>query len=162
MSEPTYRDAWAALVNFTQSFAAPMLAIVPVLEKAKDAEEYLATLQPQIDAKLGELEAANLALVQAKADRESVLNAIEHDRMVKQDDANRHLEAYRQKIQAEIDGLSAARLQEMAQNQVELANLKIQIEDRLQVQRDLDAAIQTKRQIVADLTGTILRASHVE
>lgn len=162
MSEPTYRDAWNALVGFTQSFAAPLLAIVPILEKAKDAEEYLATLQPQIDAKLGELEAANLALVQAKADRESVMNAIEHDRMVKQDDANRHLEAYRQKIQAEIDGLSAARLQEMAQSQVELANLKIQIEDRLQVQRDLDAAIQTKRQIVADLTGTILRASHVE
>lgn len=162
MSESTYKDAWAALVGFTQSFAAPLLAIVPILEKAKDAEEYLATLQPQIDAAKGELAAAELALVQAKADRNAIIEAIEHDRTVQQEDANRQLAAYRQKIQVEIDALSESRLQAIAQGQADLTTLQRQIEDRTQLQRDLDAAIQTKRQIVADLTGTILRASHVE
>ena len=110
--------------------------------------------------KLGELEAAKLALVQATADRTAILDAIEHDRTVKQEDANRQLDAYRQKVQVEIDALSEQRVQAAAQAQADLRTLDAQIEDRTQVQRELDAAIQQKRQVVADLTGTIQRASH--
>lgn len=159
MSDTPYREAWASLVNFTQSFAAPMLALLPILEQAKDAEAFIATLQPQIDEKQAELAAAEKAVEQAKADRQAVLDSIEHDRVVKQTDANQQLDAYRLKIQAAIDQLTADREQAQAQTTADLLTLAHQIEERTQIQRDLDAAIQQKRLVLAALTGTIQRGS---
>ena len=155
MSESTYREAWATLTNFAQSFAAPIVAILPVLEKVKDAEDRLAVMQPLLADQEARLAEVQQAVVQAQADRQAVLDSIEHDRTVKQDDANRQLAAYRDKIQAIIDDLSAQREQALAQR-----TLQQQIDARTQEQRDLDAAIQQKRVIVAELTGTIQRASH--
>lgn len=160
MSDTPYREAWASLVNFTQGFAAPMLALLPILEQAKDAEAFITTLQPQIDEKQAELAAAEKAVEQAKADRQAVLDSIEHDRVVKQTDANQQLDAYRLKIQAAIDQLTADREQAQAHTSAELLTLAQQIEERTQIQRDLDAAIQQKRLVLADLTGAIQRASN--
>lgn len=160
MSESTYREAWATLTNFAQSFAAPIVAILPVLEKVKDAEDRLAVMQPLLADQEARLAEVQQAVVQAQADRQAVLDSIEHDRTVKQDDANRQLAAYRDKIQAIIDDLSAQREQALAQNESALRTLQQQIDARTQEQRDLDAAIQQKRVIVAELTGTIQRASH--
>lgn len=160
MSDSTYRDAWATLTNFAQSFAAPIVAILPVLEKVKDAEDRLAVMQPLLADQEARLAEVQQAVVQAQADRQAVLDSIEHDRTVKQDDADRHLAAYREKVQADIDAISAQREQARAQADAALLTLQQQIEARTQEQRELDAAIQQKRLVVAELTGTIQRASH--
>lgn len=160
MSDSTYRDAWATLTNFAQSFAAPIVAILPVLEKVKDAEDRLAVMQPLLADQEARLAEVQQAVVQAQADRQAVLDSIEHDRTVKQDDADRQLAAYRDKIQVLIDELSARREQAETHTEAALLTLQQQIDARTQEQRELDAAIQQKRVIVAELTGTIQRASH--
>lgn len=158
MSDTPYREAWAALHNFAQSFAAPIVAIVPVLEQAKNAEEYIATLQPQIDEKMAELDAAILTLAQAKTDRETVLESIEHDRAVKQDDANRQLDAYRVTVAQQLDELAASVVAARAQTESELAMLRDQREERLNEQRELDAVIRQKRALLAELSGQVAKA----
>lgn len=157
MSDTPYREAWAALHNFAQSFAAPLVAIVPVLEQAKNAEEYIATLQPQIDDMRAELDVATLALTQAKADRETVLESIERDRAAKQNEANEQLEARRVIVAQQLDALNASVVSAREQTESELAMFRDQREERLNEQRELDAVIRQKRALLAELCGKVAK-----
>lgn len=160
MSEFTYREGCAALKAFVQNFAAPLVAIIPILEKITEAEDALQQLTTQIVDQQAVLNDAQLALHQAHADRQAVLTSIEHERQVQVEDVNRHVAAYRAKVQAEIDQLSGQLHTAQQQTALNLRVLEEQLAVRVQEQRDLDALLHTKQQLLAELSGKIFRATN--
>lgn len=159
MAESTYREGCAALKAFVQNFAAPLVAIIPVLEKITKAEEALQQLTVQVIDQQAALNDAQLALHQAQADRQAVMASIEHERQVQVEDVNRHVAAYRAKVQDEIDQLSAQLHTAQQQTATNLRVLEEQLAVRVQEQRDLDAILHTKQQLLAELSGKIFRAA---
>lgn len=159
MSDSPYRNAYGALQSFVSSFVAPMVAILPVLEQIKDAEEKLAALHLDLEDAVAAKGVAEAAREQAQRDRQTVLDSIDRDTVAKLDDTQRHLEAVRAKAQIEIDQLHASILSADADTRRQLAEFADQIEARRQEQAALNSDIATQQQTLARLTGQIFRAA---
>lgn len=159
MADSPYRSAYGALHSFISSFVAPMVAILPVLEQIKDAEEKLAALQLDLEDAVAAKGVAEAAREQAIRDRQTALDSIDRDTVAKLDDTQRHLEAVRVKAQVEIDQLHASILSADADTQRRLAEFADQIEARRQEQAALNAEIATQQQTLARLTGQVFRAA---
>lgn len=154
----TYRQAYSALVAFSEQFAAPILALREALKKITDVDTALMTAERQLVAVKDEHARWQTALEQAKVDRETLLNTTQHERDVLAADADRALQAHKERVQLEIDALFRGLVEQTAAIKAQSEVLDAQIAQRKEEQRLLDAKIQQQRIIVADLTLSMVNA----